>query len=445
MDGRGRAFLRPPASVPCLRRSSSIALHRHSARAISMQRIHKEIKRLPNNMAPGPYVKIHDEGTHFEGQLAGPHGSVFEGRLLSFRMTTEDHPMAAPKIWFDPPLYHVHCQLSTGRIMYSDTNDWSPALMLGSVFIHLQWLLANPFENVATACWRARGDSAMVELNELAQRDPDAYMARAREHTNRHHPLPPYWSIATNAGFSTDEQRRVRFMLWIGRTLAARFPGEETGFTDNWIERVMPRVIGRVPLPSMLTQAQELSVEKCRLDTVCRATQALYEDGFHRLHMPHSDADETEIDLRTTKQVIGALGYARRWGEESNGALSTAHLHFPHLRHDSDLPYSCTAETVAKTLGWEWPESSHRVITHLSQLESMGLVRRLGSSRNLDDDATAHRTSDSVARTLWVIRSGCMNHAGTRVDFRASLSHVEQRRIAARMRKRSSDRESGRP
>ena len=238
-------------------------------------------------------------------------------------------------------------------------------------------------------------------------------MARAREHTERHHPLPPMWSIATNARFPTQVQRRVWFMMWVGRTLAARFPGEESGLLDNWIERVMPSVVGPAPLPTMLTPAQERSVAVCRRNDVCMATQKLYEDGFNRLGWS-SVSDEPCpcgdvcrcIRKKYLAQVVGALGYFRRMGAERHTTIEV--ITDVHNMHSADFLYSCNPQAIAKILSWSWPEASHRIITHLSHLEALGLVRCL-------DRMT--RATSKLANSLWVVRGDGMNGAGTRVNF----------------------------
>jgi ubiquitin-protein ligase len=412
-------------------------------------RIRKESQRYHLQMAPGPYCKLRwEEGSNIlDGQLIGPDGSVFEGRLLNFRVHLENYPMEACRIVFDPPLYHVRCQ-SSGNFAYV-FDKWSSVLMISTVLKVVMEMIANPLTHASTECWHrpnrmlARADEAMAALNQLAQEDPDTYMARAREHTETHHPLPPHWSATNHARFPAREQQHARFLLWVGRALAARFPGEEASLFDNWLERVMPVAIGRVPHPPLLTPEQEAGAAQQRLELVCEVTQEIYEEGLSRLYGWDPRARHKERSLLDT---IGALGYARRWGEEEGRSMFSRTEEQEEgqafLVQDPDFVYACTAEEIAqildkidtRTTDWSWPRCASKLIYQLWRLEARGLVRRLGSPTDEQlrwepppsvkaipiprlYEVLHSAGAQGIASSLWAVRGGVMNEAGTRVDF----------------------------
>ena len=184
--------------------------------------------------AARPHFKLIDNGTHLSGLLTCPQGSPYDGHLIAFRLVLHGWPNQIELI-FDPPLFHVNCQTS-GRF---DLGEYSPAVWLASLMIHVQNMLMEP--EPRPECWTGVAD--MVALNELARDHPEEYRARARAHTIAH-ALSSTWSPATHAHFALRDREHVVFLLKVGLRLRARFPGGESAITDNWLARVLPCTIG---------------------------------------------------------------------------------------------------------------------------------------------------------------------------------------------------------
>ena len=261
-------------------------------------------------LGANPTMCLLYDGTQLVGKLIGPPGTPYEGGLFCFTVTfPDDDPFSyhPPRIIFTTPIYHVNVK-SDGHFRFDPQEDYGPIIIrLPHLLQWVQVMLRKP--EPRPECWA--DDESMRVLNELARDDPETYEANARAHTERHAWMP-LWSVATHhEHFPTSERSRVLFLLLVGRRIAERFPREEQAFADNWLQRVVPRVVGRAPIPPLLPEylADAAAAHERKLrDMVARKGRIGY-DFYNRVLRDYLDKLKSNIHVegawRTFRKIFG--------------------------------------------------------------------------------------------------------------------------------------------
>jgi ubiquitin-protein ligase len=80
-----------------------------------------------------------------EARIPGKVDTDWEGGEYSVKLEfSEDYPMSAPRVKFDPVIYHPNI-FSSGVVCLSILNaEWKAGITVTEILMSLQWLLTHP-------------------------------------------------------------------------------------------------------------------------------------------------------------------------------------------------------------------------------------------------------------------------------------------------------------
>ena len=88
------------------------------------------------------------------------------------------------------------------------------------------------------------------------------------------------WSPASHELFPAAARARAATMLRLGHLMSTRFAGQETAWTEIWLEIVMPRALGRGVSDHPTPAAAEASAAACMARDAARGWRLLW-TGAH--------------------------------------------------------------------------------------------------------------------------------------------------------------------
>jgi ubiquitin-conjugating enzyme E2 I len=108
-----------------------------------------------------------------EARIPGQEDTDWEGGEYSIKLEfSEDYPSRAPRVKFDPVIFHPNI-FSSGAVCLSILNaDWKASITVTELLVSLQWLLAHPNPDHVTD---------RKEPSNLCKRSPQEYARRIRE------------------------------------------------------------------------------------------------------------------------------------------------------------------------------------------------------------------------------------------------------------------------
>ena len=99
------------------------------------RRIKVEIEDLKANPPQGLTIKAEDDNfLQFKGVIEGPEGTPYEGGNIKFRIElSEYYPHKCPSFYFNPPLFHLNVQQTTGELDSEILGNWRPTIKLRKI------------------------------------------------------------------------------------------------------------------------------------------------------------------------------------------------------------------------------------------------------------------------------------------------------------------------
>ncbi|GKT33358.1 putative Ubiquitin-conjugating enzyme E2-17 kDa [Aduncisulcus paluster] len=146
----------------------------------NIKRIQKELVELQRDKLTGISASpsAGKDLTHWEGFIAGPPDSPYEGGLFRLNISfPPNYPYAPPKLTFITKVYHPN--ISTSGSICLDIlkpSGWSPVLTISRVLLSLSSLLTDPNPDDPLESGAAR----------LYKSNREAYNARVREFTRKY-------------------------------------------------------------------------------------------------------------------------------------------------------------------------------------------------------------------------------------------------------------------
>ncbi|THD25087.1 Ubiquitin conjugating enzyme [Fasciola hepatica] len=99
---------------------------------MAAKRITKELQDLsrdpPSQCSAGP---VSNDLFHWQGTIAGPHDSAYEGGVFFLNITfPTDYPFKPPKVHFTTKIYHPNINSEGSICLDILRSQWSPALTI---------------------------------------------------------------------------------------------------------------------------------------------------------------------------------------------------------------------------------------------------------------------------------------------------------------------------
>eukprot|EP00054_Salpingoeca_dolichothecata_P033381 m.267381 g.267381 ORF g.267381 m.267381 type:complete len:153 (-) comp33120_c0_seq1:61-519(-) len=144
----------------------------------STRRIQKELKDLgrdpPAQCSAGP---VADDLFHWQGTIAGPPDSPYEGGLFKLAIKfPPDYPFKPPRVSFTTKIYHPNIAANGAICLDILKSQWSPALTISKVLLSICSLLCDPNPR----------DPLVPEIARVYEKDRAKYDATARDWTRKH-------------------------------------------------------------------------------------------------------------------------------------------------------------------------------------------------------------------------------------------------------------------
>ena len=165
---------------------SDVNAKKEAPEQTALKRIRKELKEFCEDPPPHCSAGIKDEDDfHWEAVITGLQGTPYEAGVffLDIRFP-KDYPFRPPKVRFLTPIYHCNVR-SDGSICLDILSDqWSPALSIGSILLSICSLLIDPEEE-------ERSSSSSENFSDIARQqvflmDRAKHDSLAREWTARY-------------------------------------------------------------------------------------------------------------------------------------------------------------------------------------------------------------------------------------------------------------------